>query len=218
MDLTIDLATARAACHESVTAFLRAVDGFDEMALLGSSRCHGWTRLDVVVHVLGGWQEMLGGFVSPVDGDPTVDAASYWPVFAEEEAGDPLVTLMAQRRRTGSYSRPGSARDHLHDVADAVLRGIASIADGRYLWQRQVFTAGDFLAIWAVEDAVHHLDLLTEEPVPGSALELARATIEALAGPFPESWGPEDVVLVGAGRRPVPDGTGTLAARLPALG
>ena len=67
MGLTIDLETARTAFRDSVTSFVRAVDDFDEMALLGSSRCHGWTRLDVVVHVIGGWQEMLGGFVSPVD-------------------------------------------------------------------------------------------------------------------------------------------------------
>ncbi|MEP9365004.1 maleylpyruvate isomerase N-terminal domain-containing protein [Nocardioides sp. CN2-186] len=218
MDLTIDLETAPTAARDSVTAFVDAVDGFDELALLGASRCHGWTRLDVVVHVIAGWQEMLGGFVSPVEQEPTVDAASYWPVFAEEETGDPLVTLMAQRRRSASYSRPSSACSQLRDVAEAVLRGTAGLAEGHYLWQGQVFTAGDFLAIWAVEDVIHHLDLLAGQPAPGSALDLAGDTVAALAGPLPADWTAEDAVLIGTGRRPVPDGAGPLAARLPALG
>jgi hypothetical protein len=182
MALTVDLETGRTAFVDSVRGFADAVDGFDEWDLLGASRCHGWSRLDVVVHVVAGWQEMLGGFVSPVDDAPTVDAASYWPAFDEEYAGDPLVPLMAQRRRTSAYLRPDSARTQMHDVADAVLRGAASCADGHHLWQGHVFTAGDFLAIWAVEDAIHHLDLLSDVPVPPSALGLARETVAELDG------------------------------------
>ncbi len=199
-------------------AFLRAVDGLDEHALLGASRCHGWTRLDVVVHVIGGWQEMLTGMVSVVDDAPTVDAASYWPVFMEEYAGDPIGDLMGQRRRTAVYARPESACEHLRDVAAAVLRGTASMVDTRYRWQDQVFTAGDYLTVWAVEDAVHHLDLLADEPASTPALDLCRATIEALSGEFPGTWATEEVVLIGTGRQPVPEGLGELADRLPALG
>lgn len=182
MVLTVDLETGRTAFAESVTAFVRAVDRFSEWDLLGSSRCHGWTRLDVVVHVIAGWQEMLGGFVSPVDDAPTVDAASYWPAFDAEYSGDPLVALMAQRRRTAAYARPDSAREQLHDVADAVLRGAAACVDGPHLWQGHVFTAGDFLTIWAVEDVIHQVDLIGDEPAPSSAFELARATIAELDG------------------------------------
>src|SRR5690242_12381507 len=124
MALTVDLQTGRTAFVDSVRGFLDAADSFDEWALLGASRCHGWTRLDVGVHVLAGWQEMLGGLVSPVADAPTVDAASYWPAFDEQDADpDPVVALMAQRRRTAAYLRPGSAREQLHDVAEAVLRG-----------------------------------------------------------------------------------------------
>jgi hypothetical protein len=182
MALTVDLETGRRAFSESVAAFVRAVDGFEEWDLLGDSRCHGWTRLDVVVHVVGGWQEMLGGFVSPVDGPPTVDAATYWPAFDAEYAGDPLETLLAQRRRTAAYLRPDSVREQMHDVAAALLRGTASCAEGHYLWQGHVFTAGDFLTIWAVEDVIHQLDLVSEVPAPTSALDLARATIAELGG------------------------------------
>src|SRR4051794_12560685 len=174
MSLTVDLPTGRTAFTESVTAFVDAVDAFDEWELLGVSRCHGWTRLDVVVHVLAGWQEMLGGMVSPVDDAPTVDAATYWPTFAELEAGDPLMTLMAQRRRTAAYSRPAAAYHQLRDVAAALLRGASSLADRHVLWQGQVFTPGDFLAIWAVEDVIHQLDLDGDEAVAPTALHLGR--------------------------------------------
>jgi hypothetical protein len=183
MALTVDLETGRRAFSESVTSFVRAVDAFSEWDLLDVSRCHGWTRLDVVVHVVAGWEEMLGGFVSPVDGPPTVDAATYWPAFDEEYGGgDPLVPLLAQRRRTAAYARPDTAREQMHDVAAALLRGTAACAEGHYLWQGHVFTAGDFLAIWAVEDAIHQLDLRSDEPVPPGALELARATVAELGG------------------------------------
>lgn len=218
MGLTVELEVGRQAFVESVEAFLRAVDGFDEHALLGASRCHGWTRLDLVTHMVGGWQEMLGGLVSAVDAEPTVDAASYWPVFAEQYGGDPIGTLMAQRRRAAVYGRPSGACADLREMAATVLRGATGLSDRRYSWQNQVFTAGDYLAIWAVEDAIHLLDLITDEPPPEAAMALSRATIEALAGPLPEDWSTEQAVLIGTGRLPVPDGSGEVADRLPALG
>ena len=191
-----------------------------EHDLLHESRCHGWTRLDVVVHVISGWQEMLGGLVSRTDAEPSVDAASYWPAFATESAAeDPVAVLMSQRRRTAAYSRPAAATAHLGEVAAAVLRGVGSIEDRPHLWQGHVFAPGDYLAVWAVEDVVHHLDLMSDEPAPPSALRLTRATVEALVcEPLPESWSDLDATLIGTGRVPVPDGSGPVSARLPALG
>ena len=183
MTLTVDLETGRTAFADSVTTFVEAVEAFGEWDLLGGSRCHGWSRLDVAVHVTAGWQEMLHGFVSPCAGPPTVDAASYWPAFDEEYADpDPIVSLMAQRRRTAAFVRPESARAQMRDVADAVRRGAASCGEGHRLWQGHVFTAGDFLTVWAVEDAIHQLDLLGDVPVAASALGQARATVAELDG------------------------------------
>lgn len=220
MGLTVALEEARAACAGTIEAFVRAVDDVSEHDLLGASRCHGWSRLDVVVHVMAGWQEMLGGLVSFVDSGPTVDAATYWSAFAAEYAtDDPVPTLMAQRRRSDAYARPSSAVAQLHDVASALVRGVTACEDRRHLWQGHVFTAGDFLTAWAVEVVVHQLDLHCDAPAPADALGLARTTIEALVGePLPTTWSDLDATLIGTGRAPVPAGSGAVAARLPALG
>ncbi|WP_164519502.1 maleylpyruvate isomerase N-terminal domain-containing protein [Nocardioides ferulae] len=222
MDLTVDLETGRTACAESIEAFLRAVDDLSEHDLLAPSRCHGWTLLDVVVHVIAGWQEMLGGLVSPIESEPTVDAATYWPAFAEQYASnDPIPALMSQRRRTAAFARPSSATAQLRDVGAALLRGVSRCAEGRYLWDTHVFAAGDFLAVWAVEGVVHHLDLDLDggEPAPGAALRIARTSIESLVGEsLPGQWPDVEAVLIGTGRCPVPAGLGVLTDRLPALG
>jgi hypothetical protein len=220
MGFSVSLDEGRTACVDSIDSFIHAVESFSEYDLLGGSRCHGWTRLDVTVHVLAGWQEMLGGMVSSVDSEPTVDAATYWPAFTAAYAADDSVpTLMAQRRRAAAYERPESARSQLRDVGAAVRRGVISSRDRRYLWQEHVFAAGDFLAIWAVEDAVHHLDLLSVEPAPATALKLARSTIEALIEqPLPATMSDEEATLIGTGRSRAPAGLDGVVARLPALG
>lgn len=219
MGLTVETARARAAFEESVDGFVAAVHGLDDYALLRHSRCHGWTRLDVVTHVVAGWHEMLCGLVTQVDEPPTVDAASYWTAFAEEMASeDPVDVLMAQRRRSSVYARPASACAQLAELAEAVRSGATDLPDRHCRWQGQVFLPGDFLAIWAVENVVHHLDLDLNGQLPAGALALARDTIEALAGtPLPSSWSDRDAVLVGTGRAPVPDDARALADRLPVL-
>lgn len=209
MALSITLHHARAAARDSVDGFSAAAHALDEHALLGASRCHGWTRLDVVVHVIAGWQEMLMGLVSPVDGPPTVDAASYWRAYADEYGGgDQIPVLMEQRRRTAVYSRPSSALAQLDDLAAALLRGIEACRGDHLTWQGHTFAPGDFLAVWAVEHAIHHLDLLVDVPVPDTAMSLARATVAALApDPIPADWSDPQVVLIGSGREQAPAGS-----------
>lgn len=219
MAFTVDLPTARTACAQSVENFVSAVDGLTEYDLLAPSRCYGWSRLDVIVHVIAGWQEMLQGLVSVVDLAPTVDAASYWTAFADDTAtADPVQVLTAQHRRTASYAGPAAVIVHLRDVAAAVLRGVGNVTDRPRYWQGHVFSAGDFLTCWAVENAVHHLDLGTD-PAPDSALRLARSTIEhLLTRPLPDTWTHLDAVLVGSGRLRPPSGTHLPPDAFPALG
>lgn len=220
MGLSVSLGVGRTACAESIQAFVRSADAFSEHELLAASRCHGWSRLEVLAHVIAGWHEMLGGLVSRVDGPPSVDAASYWPAFAADCADDdPVLTVMSQRRRAAAFGRPASATAQLHDVAAALLRGVEACEDGQRLWQGHVFASGDFLAVWAVENVVHQLDLIAEEPAPSSALQLTRSTIQELVGdPLPSSWSDIDAVLIGTGREPVPRGSGLHSSRFPVLG
>ncbi len=218
--LTVDLDTGRRTCRESIHGFLAAVHSFSEMDLLGPSRCHGWSRLDVVVHMIGGWHEMLAGLVCEVDAPPTVDAASFWTAFADEDSGeDPVLLIMSQLRRTAAFARPAAVVAQLRDVADAIQHGVEDLDGRQRCWLGQVFAPGDYLAVWAVEHVIHQLDLLADVAVPAGALEVARATVEALAGePLPASWTVEDAVLIGSGRLPVPGGDETVAAQFPVLG
>ena len=220
MSFSVALEEARATCVESVEAFVGAVEGFSEYDVLGPSRCHGWARLEVVAHVISGWQEMLGGLVSRVDAEPTVDAASYWPAFAADYGDeDPVLTVMSQRRRAAAFARPASAVAQLQEVGRSLLRGIGNCDGGNLLWDGHVFATGDFLTVWAVENVVHHLDLLSDHPAPSSGLDLARRTTEALAGvQLPATWSDSDATLIGTGRLPVPPGSEVDASRFPALG
>ena len=222
--MSVGLVAGRAAFARSVEAFSAAVDGLSEWELLGSSRCHGWTRLDVGAHVLAGWQEALGGMACPTRDHPTTDAASFWTAFAEANADeDPVAVVMAQRRRSDAHSRPDAMRAQLRDVAATAVRAAHAMADRPVWWAGEVFTAGDFLATWAVEDVVHQLDLGLPPgvgpPTPPDALTLARRTAEALVGrPLPSGWDDATAVLVATGRLPVPAEAAHLGARLPAFG
>ena len=220
MAMMVDLEQARAACLESIDDFIAEVEGFDAYALLGPSRCHGWTRLDLVVHQIAGWQELLGGLASVVDEEPTVDAASFWTVFADSEhAEDKVLVLIAQRRRTAAYATPAAAVDELRVVGESVKRGVSACADRPMRWLRQNFSAADYLTIWAVENAMHIQDLFPPAPRPSRALKLARATAESLLGePLPAEWPDVDAVLIATGRVPVPEDAPDLADRLPAFG
>jgi hypothetical protein len=219
MSLSFEHEVARRALVEAVETFVGAVSGASERDLLGPSRCHGWARLDVIAHVLAGWQELLGGLVCMTDAAPTVDAASYWAGYGESTAGaDPVLVVLADRRRSAVWSRPSAALHQLRDVAAQVRAGATCVAEGRHAFQGQVLSSGDLMATWAVEVTVHHLDLDLGHASP-LGLQLTRQTVEALVGTrFPPGWDDERVALVGAGRAPTPDDLRDLVRRLPVLG
>jgi hypothetical protein len=180
---------------------LAEVGQLDDWMLLAPSRCAGWSRLDAVVHVHLGLQEMLRGFVTPTEDQPDTDAASYWDGSGSEqdETADDLDGLLYLHRVSAAYRRPAGAVRHLADTAEAVLGAAERMPPGRVRFQGRVLTTGDFLATWAVELAVHHLDLdLPATAADPAALRLARRTAEALAGePLPADWSDERAVLVG---------------------
>ena len=69
-------------------AFLSAAKELDDLDLLGASRCHGWSRVDVPVHVRLGLEEVTGGCAAQTDRATDHDAASYWASFADDEGND----------------------------------------------------------------------------------------------------------------------------------
>lgn len=185
--------------------FLSALDQLGDDGFWATTRCRGWCAGDVMVHVHLGLQEMLLGVVSPTSSAADTDAASYWAgsVAGAEDAAPELHQLHFVRLLTAAYRQPRNLRSQLRTTAAALIRGVQALPEGRVSFQNRVLATGDFLATWAVELAIHHLDLsreLTLDPPHPAALTLARQTIETLAAPFPEGWSDERVVLLGTGR------------------
>ncbi len=223
----VEFEHGRSAFLNSLDIWAAVVEALSDDQLLAASRCRGWAVSDVVVHVHMGLQDMLLGVVAPTDGEPDVDAASYWRIElpTNDPDADDLAPIRFTRLVASAYRRPRGIVGHLLPTVAGLRRAVAAMGPGALEFQGHVLTAGDFLATWAVELAVHHLDLTAgldlAPPAPG-ALRLARETVEALAGFLPEQWSDETAVLVGTGRVELTDEQGREAgaagARLPALG
>ncbi|WBB61632.1 maleylpyruvate isomerase N-terminal domain-containing protein [Streptomyces sp. WMMC500] len=188
------------------------------------SGCAGWLVRDLVCHLVIDAQDVLITLVTPADGDPTADAASYWHVSDQPPTGaDPLDALTV--RMAAAYGDPALLRFHLDDVGSAAGRA-AELADPalRVSTQDMVLTAGDYLTAYVMEWTLHHLDLTAHLPhVPGppaTGLADTRALLERIAGaPLPESFTDTDALLVATGRRTPTErertALGPLAAKLP---
>lgn len=161
-----------------------------------ASRCHGWTVLDVIVHVRTGLDEMLRGIVSVTTDRPDTDPASYWSTA--------LPTADSPAEDVDAILWPRTAVAHLRDVATAVDTAARRTPDGPIRFQGHVPASGDFLTRWAVELAVHHLDIaahLELAPPTERALELSRASVEALLdATLPRDLDDSAAVLLGTGR------------------
>jgi hypothetical protein len=214
--LSLDHATARGLLLEQTDRFAAAAEGFSDYDLLAASRVHGWSRLDTVVHVRAGLEEMVGVCAAQVEDAPDHDAASYWASFAAGDV-DPVPHILWMRRTAAAYNRPSGALRHLTDVAATGRIALRRMPDHPVLFQGKTMTSGDFLATWVVELAVHHLDLgePAGHPTPGS-LAVVRRTVEALADvDLPDRWSDEEAALFALGRLPLPADAGDLAATLP---
>ncbi len=225
--MRVDHDRGAAAFLGQLDTLVAAASALDDDELGAASRCRGWLVGDVLLHVHLGLQEMLLGLLDPTDAEPTHDAAGYWT--AEVPRTDPDTDALAGARfvrlLAAAYRRPRGIVAHLRPTADGLVRAVRAAAAGSVRFQGHVLATGDFLATWAVELAVHHLDLGREldlpDPHPG-ALRTARDTVQALVGELPAQWSDETAVLVGTGRLPLNDRlraqAGAVADRLPALG
>jgi hypothetical protein len=215
--LSYDHVTSVGLLRDQLAAFVAAAESFSDYDLLAASRCHGWSRLDTVVHVRAGLEEMLGDCAAQVDDRPDHDAASYWETFATDHDDDPVPQILWMRRTAAAYNRPSGALRHLHDVAATADHAVGRMPDHAVLFQGKRMTSGDFLATWVVELAVHHLDLGEEAGHPTEAsLHVVRRTVEAIADvELPAEWSDVDAALVSLGREPLPGDAGPLADVLP---
>ncbi|MEU8813016.1 maleylpyruvate isomerase N-terminal domain-containing protein [Actinoplanes sp. NPDC048796] len=215
----VDPDEARSAFLGQMDLLIGTAAALSDQALLAPSRCTGWTVSETLVHVHQGLQEMLLGCVTATDARPDTDAASYWRDFTPAEPAQPdIAGIQFVRRVAAAYQRPSDLLKHLTPTIDGVRAAVLTRKPSAVRFQGHVLPWGDFLATWAVELAVHHLDITTSPP-HAPALRLARRTVEALAGePLPTTWSDETAVLLGTGRETPTADQSPPAARLPVLG
>jgi hypothetical protein len=226
--MNVDHGSGRTAFLMGLDAFTRCAESLSDLQLVAASRCTGWTVGDVVVHVHLGLQEMLFGLVSRATEEPETDASSYWRITlpTNDDDADQIAGMRFIRLLGGSYRRPSGAVRHMLATAEGIRAAAGRLEPGAVRFQGHVLASRDFLATWAVELAIHHLDMgreLTLPPAAPAALRLARLTVEALAGvDAPTTWSDETTVLLGAGRMN-PDAehrteASALTEQLPVLG
>jgi uncharacterized protein (TIGR03083 family) len=208
--MKVPYAVAAPAAQGELQRLMEAVGQLDDRALLAASRCFGWTRADLLVHVHLGLQEMLLGLVDPTYAEPDTNAASYWRSEppSNDRGSDELDNIRFLRLVASAYRRPTGLIGHLRPASEGVCRAIEALSAPAVNFQGHVLAGGDFLATWAAELAVHHLDLDLGPDLPAPdpvALRLARQTADALVDDSsPATWGDEYAVLVGWGRVPHP--------------
>ncbi|MEW1632905.1 maleylpyruvate isomerase N-terminal domain-containing protein [Streptomyces sp. NPDC093801] len=207
----------------SWTALRAAVAALPDEDFERPSGCAGWLVRDLVCHLVIDAQDVLITLVTPADGEPTVDAGSYWRLVEPPTGEDPLDALVP--RLAAAYGEPRWLRFHLDDVGAAAGRA-AALADpsARVGTRGEVLTVADYLSAYVLEWTLHHLDLVAHLPKapapPAGTLAAARRALEEIAGAaFPAALSDEDALRIGTGRRTPTDAQasalGALAARLP---
>ncbi|WP_432562722.1 maleylpyruvate isomerase N-terminal domain-containing protein [Kineococcus sp. SYSU DK003] len=211
MTLHLPHEEGRDALLDELASWQQVLTAFDDLE--APSRCAGWNCGQLLVHVLLGLQEVALALLDVAEPGPvTVDAAGYWARYPA--GGDPDREARRLDGFVRAYPEPSELTGHVGDTVAALLRGVRRCREGRVGFQDLTFGTGDFLGSWAVELAVHHLDLIAAPPA-ASALHLARRTVDDLAdGAVPADWDDATVVLAGTGRVPLTDG---LRQEFPAL-
>ncbi|MFD3618825.1 maleylpyruvate isomerase N-terminal domain-containing protein [Streptomyces sp. NPDC058676] len=205
------------------TALRSAVAELHDQDFARPSGCTGWLVRDLVCHLIIDAQDVLITLVTPVETEPTRDAATYWDIVEAPTGDDPLDALVV--RLAAAYEEPWLLKFHLDDVGSAAGRA-AELADPtiRVGTRDEVLTAGDYLGAYVLEWTLHHLDLIAHLPdaaaPPAEGLARSRELLEKIAGAaFPSSFSDTDVLLIGTGRRAPAEAEkaelGELAKQLP---
>jgi uncharacterized protein (TIGR03083 family) len=223
----IESGRARAAMVASYQAVTDDVGKLGEDGLAGPSRCRGWSRGDLLFHMLLDAQRALVTFATPAPGEPDVDFVSYWAPFRPGAEGYAAHARFVRRVASSYQSDLVIVRQWAETAAAAAHAASMLPADAKVATQGHVLLAGDFLATLAVEATIHHLDLTAgEESLAGPSgpgLAVARDTLDgALGEPVPAGWDDVDYALKATGRAELTADDrarlGVLAARFPLFG
>jgi uncharacterized protein (TIGR03083 family) len=212
------------ASYQAVTDDVMKLDD-DELAR--PSGCRGWSRGDLLFHMLLDAQRALVAFATPASGEADVDFISCWAPFRPGAEGYAAHARFV-RRVASSYRSDLVIAGLWAETAAAAAHAAAALpADVKLATQGHVLIAGDFLATLAVEATIHHLDLVAGNGSlagpSGPGLAVVRQTLDGILGePVPVGWGDVDYVLKATGRAELTAGDraslGVLAARFPLLG
>jgi uncharacterized protein (TIGR03083 family) len=218
----MDTALARSALIPSYRALTEDVGRMTQDELARPSRCLGWTREDLLFHVLQDAQRALVTLASPAAAEPDVDFVSYWRPFRPGAQGYAEDTRFV-RRAAAAYSSGLEIAREWAQTAAAVTHAVGALPDDPNLaTQGHVLAVGDFLATLTVEATIHHLDLLSSDPA-AEGLAVVRQTLDGILGqPVPAPWDDIAYALKATGRLMfTPDDhelVGQLAQRFPLLG
>ncbi|MHB8295153.1 MAG: maleylpyruvate isomerase N-terminal domain-containing protein [Acidimicrobiales bacterium] len=200
--------------------------GLSDADLIAATGCAGWRAADVMVHLRMGAEAILAGLASPTTAAVDRDAVSYWRDWTP---GTPpgFGDVRSTWAMAAAYSQGKWLLAHFHDMCAAAERAARAAPAGRVAFQGHVLAVEDFLAVWTVEFALHHADLvvgLPGSPMPApDAIQLVAATLDGLLeSRRPAWWDTKTYVRKGTGREPLDDAErarlADLAERYPAFG
>src|SRR4051812_20969029 len=143
LPLSVALDEATDLLRDQVAAFVAAASGLTDLELLAPARCQGWSRLDTVVHVRAGLEELLAAWATRTTDPVSHDAASYWSRHPDDRDEDPVPHILWLRRTATAYTRPGRAVDHLVAVTGRLTAALGQLTPGSVAFQGMVLTVGD---------------------------------------------------------------------------
>jgi hypothetical protein len=203
------------------------VTGLSDSDLVLGTGCVGWHVADLLVHLRFDAAEVPACFADPTGLPADRDFVTYWRDWRATTEPVTFAQVRWHWANAGAYASADLLRQHFADTAAAAAAASMNAPTGRFRFQEHVMDADDLLAMWTVEFALHHLDLITELPGrPGplaEAIGVATRTLNGLLGHEPPPWW-DDLAYVrkGTGREPLDAADtellGPLAAGYPAFG
>jgi Mycothiol maleylpyruvate isomerase N-terminal domain len=189
--------------YDDVEAALRPLGRKD---LLSPSACVGWSKADLVFHMLLDAERALVALHSPAAGPPDVDSVTYWRAFSASDDGAAAHGRFV-RISAAAHSDPHDLVSRWTQTARAARRA-AQKADPASLitTQGHILTISDFIATLVVEANVHFLDLTVDyrdKLVPSpEAVDVTTKTLTGLLGcDPPSSWDDLTFILKATGRK-----------------